>query len=78
MTTLQHAFLIISALLGLLGVAAGAFGVHLLKSRLSSDSFIVFEVAVRYQEVLMPAFITPDVSLCSRFSLFFHHWNEVR
>ncbi len=49
MTTLQHTFLILSALLGLCGVAAGAFGAHLLKSRLSSDSFVVFEVAVRYQ-----------------------------
>jgi uncharacterized membrane protein YgdD (TMEM256/DUF423 family) len=49
MTALQYTFLIISALFGLLGVAAGAFGTHLLKSRRSSDSFAVFDVAVRYQ-----------------------------
>lgn len=49
MTALQQTFLIISALLGLLGVATGAFGAHLLKTRLSSESFNVFEVAVRYQ-----------------------------
>jgi uncharacterized membrane protein YgdD (TMEM256/DUF423 family) len=49
MTTLQQVFLIIGALFGLLSVAAGAFGAHLLKSKLSSDSLTIFEVAVRYQ-----------------------------
>ena len=37
------------ALLALIGVAAGAFGAHALKDRLSSDSFSVLEVGVRYQ-----------------------------
>lgn len=49
MTTLQQIFLIIGALLGFLGIAAGAFGAHLLKPKLSSHSFEVFEIAVRYQ-----------------------------
>lgn len=49
MTTLQHIFLSSSALFGFLGVAAGAFGAHLLKSRLPADSLNIFEVAVRYQ-----------------------------
>jgi uncharacterized membrane protein YgdD (TMEM256/DUF423 family) len=49
MTNWQHFFLITGALFGFLGVAAGAFGAHLLKSKLSIDSFDVFEVAVRYQ-----------------------------
>lgn len=49
MSSLQQIFLIIGALLGFLGVAAGAFGAHLLKSRLPANSFDVFEVAVRYQ-----------------------------
>jgi uncharacterized membrane protein YgdD (TMEM256/DUF423 family) len=49
MTALQQIFLTIGAFLGFLGMAAGAFGAHLLKSRLPSESFDVFEVAVRYQ-----------------------------
>jgi uncharacterized membrane protein YgdD (TMEM256/DUF423 family) len=42
-------FLLISALGGFLGVAAGAFGAHGLRGRLSSDMLSVFETAVRYQ-----------------------------
>lgn len=49
MTTIQQSFLFIGALLGFLGVSAGAFGAHFLKSKLSSDSLAIFEVAVRYQ-----------------------------
>ena len=49
MTLLQHIFLSIGALFGLLGVAAGAFGAHALKSKLPVDSLAIFEVAVRYQ-----------------------------
>lgn len=49
MTTPQHLFLIFGALYGLIGVAAGAFGAHFLKSKLSIDHLQVFEVAVRYQ-----------------------------
>ncbi|MFQ5707644.1 MAG: DUF423 domain-containing protein [bacterium] len=32
-----------------LGVAAGAFGAHALKGRLSAEMFAIFEVGVRYQ-----------------------------
>jgi uncharacterized membrane protein YgdD (TMEM256/DUF423 family) len=49
MNTLQQIFLIFGALFGFLGVAAGAFGAHFLKSRLPVDSLNIFEVAVRYQ-----------------------------
>lgn len=49
MTIFQHVFLVIGALFGFLGIAMGAFGAHLLKSKLSTTSFEVFEVAVRYQ-----------------------------
>ena len=42
-------FLLIGSLLGFLGVAAGAFGAHGLRSRLSPDMLAVFETAVRYQ-----------------------------
>lgn len=49
MTVVQQTFLVSGALFGFLGVAAGAFGAHFLKSRLPLDSLDVFEVAVRYQ-----------------------------
>ncbi len=41
--------MVIGALFGFLGVAAGAFGSHALKNRLSADLLQVFEVGVRYQ-----------------------------
>ena len=42
-------FLVLGALFSFLGVAAGAFGAHFLKSVLSPDLLAVFETAVRYQ-----------------------------
>lgn len=43
-------YLIISgALMGFLSVAAGAFGAHALKHRLTPESLAIFEVAARYQ-----------------------------
>lgn len=42
-------FIFIGALMGFLGVAAGAFGGHALKQRLSADMLAIFEVGVRYQ-----------------------------
>jgi len=41
----------IAALNGLVAVAAGAFGAHFLKSRLSADALVTFETGVRYQMV---------------------------
>ena len=49
MSPSQQVFLASSAFLGFLGVAAGAFGAHFLKSRLSPENLDIFEVAVRYQ-----------------------------
>ena len=46
---MANAFLLIGSLAGFLGVAAGAFGAHGLRSRLSPDMLAVFETAVRYQ-----------------------------
>jgi uncharacterized membrane protein YgdD (TMEM256/DUF423 family) len=46
---MENTFLLAGALAGFLGVAAGAFGAHALRSRLSSDMLAVFETAVRYQ-----------------------------
>ena len=42
-------YLLWAAILGFVGVAAGAFGAHGLKTRLSAEMLAVFETAVRYQ-----------------------------
>ena len=44
-------FTSLGALLGFLGVAAGAFGAHALRDRLDPGLFQVFETAARYQLV---------------------------
>ena len=45
---MANAFLLVGSLAGFLGVAAGAFGAHGLRSRLSPEMLAVFETAVRY------------------------------
>jgi uncharacterized membrane protein YgdD (TMEM256/DUF423 family) len=42
-------FVRLGALLGFIGVAAGAFGAHALRGRLEPDMLQVFETGVRYQ-----------------------------
>ncbi|HEX8691824.1 MAG TPA: DUF423 domain-containing protein [Longimicrobium sp.] len=42
-------FWILGCVFGLLGVAAGAFGAHALRERLSADLLAVFETGARYQ-----------------------------
>jgi uncharacterized membrane protein YgdD (TMEM256/DUF423 family) len=42
-------FLGLGAISGFLGVAAGAFGAHALRDRLSTEYLAVFETAARYQ-----------------------------
>ena len=45
-----HKWLLIAAtIMGFISVAAGAFGAHALKQRLSPDMLAVFEVGARYQ-----------------------------
>jgi uncharacterized membrane protein YgdD (TMEM256/DUF423 family) len=46
---LDRAFASIGALLGFLAVAAGAFGAHALRARLTPEDLSVFETAARYQ-----------------------------
>ena len=46
---MDRIFVIFGALSAFIGVAAGAFGAHGLKSRLSAEMLSVFEVGVRYQ-----------------------------
>ena len=46
---MERVFILAGALAGFLGVGAGAFGAHALRSRLEPRAFEVYEVAVRYQ-----------------------------
>lgn len=46
---MANTFMLIGSLAGFLGVAAGAFGAHGLRNRLSPEMLAVFETAVRYQ-----------------------------
>jgi uncharacterized membrane protein YgdD (TMEM256/DUF423 family) len=55
---MERLFLILGALSAFLGVAAGAFGAHGLKSRISAEMLSVFEVGVRYQMYHAFALIT--------------------
>jgi len=48
---MQGAFLRIGAAFGLIGVAAGAFGAHALRGRLTPADLAIFETAVRYQMI---------------------------
>lgn len=45
---MHRPFLLIGSVLGLLGVAIGAFGAHALRSRLSPEMQAIFETGVRY------------------------------
>jgi len=46
---MERAFLVIAAISGFLGVAAGAFGSHALRAKLPLERLATFEIAVRYQ-----------------------------
>src|SRR5438067_9193155 len=46
---MDRVFLSLGAMSAFVGVAAGAFGAHALKDRLSADMLATFEVGVRYQ-----------------------------
>lgn len=48
---MDRLFFAVGALLGCLGVAAGAFGAHALESRLAPDRLELFELAARYQMI---------------------------
>lgn len=49
MATHIRTFVLLGAVFGLLGVAAGAFGAHALRGRLPAGDLEIFETAVRYQ-----------------------------
>ena len=46
---MEQTFAALGAVSAFLAVAAGAFGAHGLRQRLSADMLAVFEIAVRYQ-----------------------------
>jgi uncharacterized membrane protein YgdD (TMEM256/DUF423 family) len=46
---MERTFLVLGALSGAVSVAAGAFGAHALKTRLSPEHLAVFETGARYQ-----------------------------
>ncbi len=46
---MERAFLVLGAVLGLVGVALGAFGAHALRARLTPEALARFETGVRYQ-----------------------------
>ena len=58
MRAMDRTFIFIGALLGLIGVALGAFGAHFLKARLSADMLAVFETGVRYHLIHAVALLT--------------------
>lgn len=45
---MDRTFLALAAISAFIGVAAGAFGAHGLKSRLTADMLTIFETGVRY------------------------------
>lgn len=49
LSLIQQWFVFCGALLGFVGLAAGAFGAHILQQRLAPESLTIFEVGVRYQ-----------------------------
>ena len=46
---MERSFALLGALSAFLAVAAGAFGAHALRDRLSQESLAIFETAARYQ-----------------------------
>lgn len=46
---MSQILLLIGSILGFLGVGAGAFGAHALKTRITPEMQTIFETAVRYQ-----------------------------
>lgn len=63
---MDRAFLIIGALSAFLGVAAGAFGAHALRDRLTPDLLATFETGVRYQMYHALALVGLGILLANR------------
>ena len=65
---MDRVFITIGALSGFLGVAAGAFGAHALRDRLSSDMLSVFQTGATYQMYHALALVGVGI-LLARFSV---------
>jgi uncharacterized membrane protein YgdD (TMEM256/DUF423 family) len=64
----DRVFIVIGALSGCLAVAAGAFGAHALRGRLSSDMLDVFQTGATYQMYHALALVGVGI-LLGRFSI---------
>lgn len=58
--------LVITALLGLTAVVFGAFGAHVLKSKISPELLMTFETGIRYQ--MYHVFVLLFLNMCTDFS----------
>jgi uncharacterized membrane protein YgdD (TMEM256/DUF423 family) len=65
---MDRVFLTLGALSGLVAVAAGAFGAHALRDRLSADMLSVFQTGVTYQMYHALALVLVGI-LLGRFSV---------
>ena len=57
----MNAFVVVGSISAFVGVAAGAFGAHALKTRLSPEMLAVFEVGARYHLVHALAIVLTGV-----------------
>lgn len=76
LTSYPKYFLLLGAILGFLSVAAGAFGAHALKQKISTEMLAVFEVGARYQmyHALALMFIALTYPLIPNSFLLFSGW----
>ena len=68
MVRMDRVFVMLGALSGCLAVAAGAFGAHALRDRLSADMLSVFQTGASYQMYHALALLAVGI-LLSRFSI---------
>ena len=65
---MDRVFIVVAALSGCLAVAAGAFGAHALRARLSTDMLDVFQTGAQYQMYHALALLAVGI-LLGRFSI---------
>jgi uncharacterized membrane protein YgdD (TMEM256/DUF423 family) len=65
---MDRVFIVLAGLSGFIGVAAGAFGAHALRDRLTSDMLSVFQTGVMYQMYHALALLAVGI-LLGRFSI---------
>lgn len=65
--SIDRIFVVLGAVLGLLGVAAGAFGAHALRARLPAEALAVFETGARYHLIHAVALVAAGLA-CARWA----------